>query len=379
MDFNATTPVDPRVVVAMSPFWGELFANPASEHIAGRRVRQAVDAAREQVADALSTGPSTVVFTSGSTESINLALQGAVNAAPGHASIVTFATEHKAVLDTCAWLSRHGVNVDVLPVGSDGLPDLVEARDAIGRGTTVVSVMLANNETGVLGPVREIAEIARAAGALLHCDATQGLGKVAIDISDLGADLMSVSSHKAYGPKGVGALVVRREARELIEPLIHGGGHEHGLRSGTLNAAGIVGFGAACEIAMRECVDDARMIAGLRERLWRGIMALCPNAVVVGGSAPRVANTLNVRLPGQDATALLLAMPNVAASTGSACTASSPAPSHVLLAMGLGHEASQECIRFSLGRPSTQDDVDVVLASLARSLEAVAELTGSRR
>ena len=368
MDYNATTPVDPRVVAAMDPFWADLFANAASEHPAGRRVRRAVEDAREQVAAAMGTVAGAVVFTSGSTESINLAIQGVVNHSPARAKVVTFATEHKAVLDTCEWLARRGTIVEVLPVNADGLPDLHVAADRIDAHTNLVSVMAVNNETGVVSPVREISDLAHRVGALVHCDATQALGKVGVNLDQLGVDMASVSSHKVYGPKGVGALLVRREKRDALEPLLHGGGHERGLRSGTLNSPGIVGFGQACEIAIRQLDEESARVAELRRRLEVGIAGVVPAAQVIGAEATRAPNTLNVRLPGYDAEALLLAMPNIAASTGSACTASSPSPSHVLQAMGLDYGAAQECIRLSLGRFTTAEDVDAVAASLARAV-----------
>lgn len=364
LDYNATTPVDARVVEAMRPFWTDLFANAASEHPAGHRVRLAVDDAREQVATALCGSPSGVTFTSGSTESINLALQGVASATTRQTRFVTFATEHKAVLDTCEWLARRGTDVEVLAVKSDGLPDLDLVADRVRSGTTLVSVMAVNNETGVVNPVREIADIARSVGALVHCDATQALGKMPLSIEDLGADLVSVSSHKAYGPKGVGALLIRRTARPHLEALIHGGGHERGLRSGTLNSPGIVGFGAACGLATAGLANEMARLRNLRERLEVALVDMLPEAEINGRAAPRVANTLNIRLTGLDADATLLAMPHIAASTGSACTASSPAPSHVLRAMGLSYEAAQECVRFSLGRFSTHDDIEAVVASL---------------
>jgi cysteine desulfurase len=368
MDYNATTPVDPRVIAAMTPFWADLFANAASEHSAGRRVRRAVEDAREQVAVAIGVAPSAVVFTSGSTESVNLALQGVANRSNARPKIVTFATEHKAVLDTCDWLAGRGAIIEVLPVNADGIPDLQVAADRIDAQTTLVSVMAVNNETGVVNPVREISDMARRVGALVHCDATQALGKIAFNIDELGVDMASVSSHKVYGPKGVGALLVGREQRHTLEPLIHGGGHERGLRSGTLNSPGIVGFGQACVIAIEQLLEEGARIARLRDRLEAGIAAVVSDAQVIGAGADRAPNTLNVRLPGRDAEALLLAMPSIAASTGSACTASSPSPSHVLRAMGLGYVAAQECIRLSLGRFTTTEDVDAVVASVARAL-----------
>ena len=372
LDYNATTPMDPRVLEAFIPFLTEIVGNAASEHAAGRRVRHAVETARSQVADAIGASSSTLIFTSGATESINLALKGTALGSTGQRrKVVTFATEHKAVLDTCDWLRSQGTPVDVVAVTRDGIPDLGAASEAIDEQTALVSVMAANNETGVLGPVTDIVSLSRRVGALVHCDATQALGKVPFDVEAIGVDFASISSHKVYGPTGVGALFVRRGKDVGLVPLIHGGGHERGLRSGTLNSAAIVGFGAAAALAMSELSPDAARIRVLRDALEMGISTSWPQTQVVGRSAPRLPNTLNVRLPGVDAQAVLLAMPDVAASTGSACTAASPAPSHVLRAMGLDHQEAQECIRFSLGRFSTMEDVRAALNALSLATDRV--------
>lgn len=372
LDNNATTPLDPRVLESFMPFLTEIVGNAASEHAAGRRVRHAVESARSQVAAAIGATPSTVIFTSGATESINLALKGGAFGSTGQRrKVVTFATEHKAVLDTCAWLRSQGTPVEVVPVTPEGLPDVAAASEAIDEQTALVSVMAANNETGVLGPVAEIVSLSRRVGAVVHCDATQALGKVPFDVEAVGVDFASISSHKIYGPTGVGALFVRRGMDGVLVPLFHGGGHERGLRSGTLNSAAIVGFGAAAALAVSELTGDAVRIRVLRDALEAGITSSWPHAQVMGESAPRLPNTLNIRIPGVDAQAVLFAMPNVAASTGSACTAASPAPSHVLRAMGLDHDEAQECIRFSLGRFSSMEDVHAALNALALATDRV--------
>ena len=354
---------------ALLPYLREAFANPASAHFAGRVAREAVEHGRAQVAASLGAQPSDVVFTSGATESVNLALQGVARAPGPSRKVVTFAAEHKATLDTCEWLASQGTVVEVLPVGRDGVPDLDVAAQRIDEQTALVSVMAVNNETGVISPIRELVELARRVGALVHCDATQALGKLPFSVLESGIDLVSVSSHKVYGPKGIGALIANRSSRLVLQPLIHGGGHERGLRSGTLNTPGIVGFGQACEIATSELDDDVVRVRRLRDSLEAQLTDGIRGAHVIGGTTARVANTLNVRIPGHDAEALLLEMGNIAASTGSACTAASQAPSHVLRAMGLTYEESLECIRFSLGRFSTQDDVDAVATTLFWTLE----------
>jgi cysteine desulfurase len=369
LDYNATTPVDPRVVERFLPFVTEIFGNAASEHVPGRDAREAVEAARSEVAEAIGARPSTIIFTSGATESINLALKGIARGSGGKRKIVTFTTEHKATLDTCAWLESEGVRVERVPADRNGLPDLSAAADAIDDQTVLVSVMAANNETGVISPLREIVALSRRVGALVHCDATQALGKMPFDVEATGVDFASISSHKVYGPKGVGALFVRRVDGVEIVPLIHGGGHERGLRSGTLNTPGIVGFGAAAAIAVTQLAPDSARIDELRRELEAGILCRWPDAEIIGRAAPRLPNTLNVHLPGLDAGAVLLAMPSIAASTGSACTASSPAPSHVLRAMGLDHEEAQECIRFSLGRFTTGEDITAALDALTGAID----------
>jgi cysteine desulfurase len=370
-DYNATTPVDPEVVDVMLPYFTRAFGNAASGHAIGRAARTAVERAREEVAWSVGARPSEVVFMSGATESDNLAVKGlAQGATKVRRRIVTFATEHKAVLDTCESLRAVGFDVDVLGVAPDGQADRDALADTLGADTLLVSIMAVNNETGVISPVREIADRAHAVGALVHCDATQALGKVEFDVSESGADLVSVSSHKVYGPQGVGALVVNRDAATRLRPLIDGGGHERGLRSGTLNLPGIVGFGAAARIARRRLDDDAPKLTTLRDYLERRLLDL-PGTSVNGGSAPRVPGTTNIRFDGADGDAIMLAMPWVAVSTGSACSSATIAPSHVLRAMGLDHTAADECLRFSLGRFTTQAEVDDAVAA---TIEAVSRV-----
>ena len=337
LDYQATTPVDPRVLVAMLPYFGVKFGNAASRtHPYGWEAEKAVDLARKRVAALAGATAREVVFTSGATESNNLAIKGV-----GEGHVVTVATEHKAVLDP---VKRRG-NATVLPVRPDGSIDLDQLREAITPETVLVSLMHANNEIGVIHPVAEIAAICRERGVLFHCDAAQSFGKIAL----AGAfDLMSVSAHKIYGPKGVGALYVRRGVR--LEAQMDGGGHESGMRSGTLNVPGIVGFGEACAICEREMAEESARIGALRDRLLAGM----PDGARVNGSMEhRLAGNLNVSFDGVDAKSLLLELPQLAVSTGSACTSAQADPSHVLKAIG-----SQPGIRFGPGRFTSEDEVD---------------------
>jgi cysteine desulfurase len=357
LDYNATTPVDPRVADHLVPYLTARFGNPSSTHAFGIEAHRAVEEGREQIAATLGVSPGCILFTSGATESDNLAIQGLARSDPRRDEVITFATEHPAVLETCAALGRAGSTVRILPVTDDGQPDLEALARAISSRTALVSVMAANNETGVIGPIAKVADLAHAAGAYVHCDATQALGKIPFMPSALDLDVASFSSHKLYGPKGVGALYVRRSVKAQLQPLVYGGGQEQGLRSGTINTAGCVGFGLACALAASEMPAESVRVSGLRSRLETGLLAAFPDAKVMGESSPRLPNTANVRFPGLDADAFLLATPSIAASTGSACASASPIPSHVLRAMGLSYDQAQECIRFSLGRFTTEEEV----------------------
>ena len=360
LDYAATTPVAPEVRAAMAPWTGDRFGNPHSPHRWGYEADAAVAVAREQVAGLLGVAPATVAFTGGATESVNWALKGVMLAAPsGRRRLVTLATEHSCVLETARWLESVGCGLTVVGVGSDGLVDRAALSAALGPDVALVSAMLVNNETGVLQPVAEIAGLAHAAGALMHCDAAQGFGKVACD--GLGADLVSVSGHKLYGPKGVGALY-RRPGVELV-PLLHGGGQEGG-RSGTLSPALCVGLGTAAVVAAGRMAADAAHVAGLAERLLDGLGV---PVVVHGGAAPRWPGIVNLGF-AVDATRLLAACRELALSTGSACASASGRPSHVLTAMGFG-----DGIRLSFGRFTTAAEIDTaaaVLIGAARRLGA---------
>ena len=358
LDYAATTPLDPAVLAEMLPYLERDFGNAASQHVFGQRASDAVRQARGEVADLVGASPQEIIFTSGSTESINLALKGCFAAAPpGRRHFVTATTEHKAVLDTATALKESGVRVSYVPVDSDGRIQLDALRRVLEDRPWLVSFMAANNETGCLGPIQEAAAMASAADVLFHTDATQFVGKLPINVGFATIDLMSFSAHKFYGPKGVGALYASRAAQELISPQIHGGGHERMLRSGTLNVPGIVGFGAAARL-VNDTMDEERLRLGrLRDELESRILATIPGATVNGSTSQRLPNIANMRFPGVDADSLVLALEDVAVSSGSACTAASPSPSHVLLAMGLSYEAADESVRFSIGRFTTHHEV----------------------
>lgn len=372
LDHNATTPVDTRVLEAMWPWFTDQPGNAASRHHAsGRRAEAAVEKAREQVAGSVGGDPREVVWTSGATEANNLALKGVMRS-PVHASsrdhLVTVVTEHKAILDPTATLEAEGVRVTRLGVGTDGRVDLDQLSRVVDERTRLVSVMLANNETGVLQPIDEIARITRAAGALLHTDATQALGRLPLRLDDTGVDLASFSAHKSHGPKGVGALWLRRKGpRVRCVPLIEGGGHERGLRSGTLNVPGIVGFGRAAELAHLEGPGDAGRMAGLRDRLERGLIEI-GGVTVNGAGAPRLPNTSSLAFEGVDAESLLRRLESVEASTSAACTSASLQPSYVLRAMGLDEASITGSVRLSLGRSTTREDIEIALEELLVSI-----------
>jgi cysteine desulfurase len=371
MDHNATTPVDPGVLEAMLPCFSEHFGNAASRtNPYGWVASKLVEQARSALATGIGGHPEEMVFTSGATESNNLAIKGLALALKGRREhLVTFATEHKAVLDPCAALTREGYATTVLPVDGRGCLDLVRLTDALTPGTALVSIMLANNETGTLHPIAKIAEICRERGVVLHCDATQAVGKVAVDVNELGVDLMSFSAHKIYGPKGVGALFVRRRKPRLhLVPLLDGGGHEQGMRSGTLNVPGAVGFARALEIALARMPAESARLATLRDRLEHAVTSRLEAVTVNGDAEHRLPNTVNVSFAGVDGAALLVGLEEVAVASGSACTSADPRPSHVLMAMGRSKELANASIRFSLGHGNTTEEVDVVADAVVREV-----------
>ena len=370
LDHNATTPVAEDVLDAMIPYFREHYGNPNSDHALGWAADEAVRQARERTARVVGATPRTIVFTSGATESISLALHGLGEVYGGRRHhIVTLASEHKAVLDTCAALEREGFEVTTLGVGRDGRVDLDALRDALSERTLVVAAMWANNETGVLHPMRAIANIAHEAGALLMADATQAVGKVPVDVEVSGVDLLAFSAHKFYGPKGVGALYVRRRGPNVrLAPLHNGGMQEDGLRGGTLNVPGIVGMGAAAALARRGLAAEAARQTALRDRFETALTAAVPTATVVARDTERLPNTSYVLFDGVRAGDLLPALHGLAASTGAACQTAAQQPSHVLTAMGYSDDEAFSAVRFSLGRPTTAADVDAAVEQVAEAV-----------
>jgi cysteine desulfurase len=364
LDYHATTPVDPRVLEAMLPYFTERFGNPASrQHAYGWDAQQAVETARRQVAALINASAGEIVFTSGASESNNLAIKGVARALKDRGNrLITVVTEHKSVLDSCARLEADGWTVTRLPVRDDGLIDLDALREAIADGTVLVSVMAANNEIGVLQPLQEIAAVVHGRGALLHSDAAQAFGKVPLDVAAIGVDLLSLTAHKCYGPKGVGALYVRKQRPKVpIECQIDGGGHENGIRSGTLNVPGIVGLGACAAIARESLPDEAARLAGLRDRLLHGLQRDLDGVRVNGSLERRLPHNLHLSFDGIEGEALLMALGDLAVSTGSACSSGSQAPSHVLQAIGAVGDRAGASIRFGLGRWTTDADIDFAL------------------
>jgi cysteine desulfurase len=359
LDYNATTPIDPRVLDEMLPFLKENFANPSSTHYFGTTANEAVKTARLQVADLIAADEKGIIFTSGSTEAINIALKGvAENYSNKGKHIITVSTEHKAVLDTCKYLETRGYEVTYLSVQQNGLIDLNELKSSLRSDTILVCVMFVNNETGVIQPIQEIASLAHEVGALFMTDTTQAVGKVEVDVHTLGIDLLCLSGHKMYAPKGIGALYLKKGIK--IPAYTHGGGHENGLRSGTLNVPGIVALGKACEIAEQEMEQDAERIATLRNELESELLKLS-DIFVNGGTVDRIHNVSNICLKGFDANVLIGRMKNVAVSNGSACTVAIVEPSHVLTAMGLTNDDAFASIRFSLGKFNTKEEIKSVV------------------
>ncbi len=381
MDYHATTPCDPRVLETMLPYFNAHFGNASSRgHVFGWQAAEAVKIAREELASLLNADPSEIIFTSGATESINLALKGIYETmAPKGSHIITVSTEHRATLDTCAHLEKMGASVNYLPVLEDGLIDLEKLESSIRPDTIMIAVMYANNETGVLQPIRSIGEIAKKHGIIFFTDATQALGKISVDVMRDEIDLLACSAHKIYGPKGVGALYVRRKnPRVRLSPLMDGGGQERGFRSGTLNVPGIVGFGKATELAVTEMDQNGLSIGKLRNRLELGLLQL-DGAVLNGNSRLRIPTVSNISFTRVSGNRLLEALlKDIAVSSGSACSSASPEPSHVLKAMGLTDDSAYHAIRFSLGKYNTVEEVDFVIRKLGKTLERIQEPVQSK-
>ncbi len=378
MDNHSTTRTDPRVLEAMLPYFTEEYGNAASRHhVFGRHAEQAVEEAREQVAGLVGAQPREIVFTSGATESDNLALKGVAAMYRGRGRhIVTVATEHKAVLDPCKRLAREGFDVTFLPVDRFGRVTVEQVGEALTEQTILVSVMAANNEVGTLQPVAEIGKLCKARGVLFHTDAAQAAGKLALDVEAMGIDLLSLSAHKMYGPKGVGALYVRRaEPRVRLEPLFDGGGHERGMRSGTLPVPLVVGFGKACMLCQEEMDAETVRLRQLRERLRQTIMAELEEVFLNGHPEERLPGNLNLSFGYVEGEALIVSLRDVAVSSGSACTSANPEPSYVLLALGVSDELARGSLRFGLGRFTTEEEVDYVASAVVREVRRLRELS----
>ncbi len=379
MDYHATTPVDPRVVEAMLPYFSEKFGNAASRsHSFGWTAEEAVGIARERIAAFIgASNPKEIVFTSGATESDNTALKGVAEFYKEKGNhIITTVVEHKAILDTCKRLEKEGFEVTYLPVDKEGMVDPAAVERAITPKTILVSVMLANNEVGTVQPIGEIGKITRAKGVLLHSDAVQGVGKVPFDVEKMNVDLASITSHKIYGPKGVGALYVRRsKPRVRITAQMDGGGHEFGMRSGTLNVPAIVGFGKAAEILTQEGVEESKRILALRERLRHKLNKALDSVQLNGSLEHRLPGNLNVSFAFVEGEALMMAIKDVAVSSGSACTSASLEPSYVLHSMGIGDDLAHSSIRFGLGRFTTEEEVDYVADLVIRKVNGLREMS----
>jgi len=370
LDNNATTPIHPEVKDVMTNFLSEKFGNPSSIHWAGREAKKALEDAREKVAEIINAEPSEIVFTGSGTEANNMAIKGiAFQNLEKKGHIITSSVEHPSVLNTCKYLEKKGFEVTYLPVDSYGMIDPEDLKKSIKKNTILVSIMMANNEIGNIYPVKELASIAKENNIPFHCDAVQSLGKIEVDVKKLGVDLLSISAHKIYAPKGVGALYIRKGLK--IEPLITGGHQEKNRRGGTENMIGIVGFGKACEIAKKEMNEVAERVRRLRDKLEKGIMEKIPDVKLNGHPEKRVPTTLNVSFLYVEGESILLNldMEGIAASSGSACTSGTLDPSHVLTAMGISHEVAHGSIRFSLGRDTTEEDIDYVLEVLPPIIE----------
>ncbi len=389
LDFNATTPVEPEVLDAMLPYFTAEFANAASIHTPGQRARAAVETAREQIAALIGARPQEIVFTSGGTESDNHAIFGVVGQAflpvsssrnaNSSAHVITTAIEHEAVLNTCQALEKEGVSVTYLPTNRNGQIDMEELGRAIRPETVLITIMHANNELGTVQPLEEIGRLAKEADVYFHTDAVQSAGKISIDVNKLQVDLLSISGHKLYAPKGIGALYVRGGTR--LRQLLYGGHHQRGFRPGTENVAGIVGLGKAAEIARKSLVEDAQRISALRDSLQQGLLHRVPQSRVNAVSAPRTPNTTNLVFPGVEGEALLIALDlkGLACSTGAACSSGAVEPSHVLTAIGLAPEEARASLRFSLGRHTTPADIDFALNVVPAAVIQLRELSPTFR
>ena len=365
LDYNATTPVDPRVLDAMFPYFNQVYANSGSSHLFGLTVKEAVENAAEEIGNLINAEPKEIIFTSGATESINLALKGLKNQHKNH--IITVTTEHKAVLDTCAQLEKDGFRVDYLDVDHLGNINLSELESLITETTLMVCVMLVNNETGVTHPIKRIGEIAHQKNCYFFCDATQAVGKIPVNVKDLNVDLMAFSAHKFYGPKGVGALYTSSAVKNKMESQILGGGQQNNLRSGTLNVPGIVGMGKAAQIAFEEMETDAQKIKELRDHLEKKLLKI-PQTYINGNYSARIFNTTNICFKGINSEDVILSLGNICVSSGSACNAVTTKPSHVLQAMGMNDRDALSSIRFSIGKYTTLSEIETAVEKIEKTV-----------
>lgn len=377
MDYSATTPVDPRVAEKMIPYLCEKFGNPASRsHAYGWEAQKAVEEARGEVAKLINADPREIIWTSGATEADNLAIKGVAHFYRDKGKhLITQKTEHKAVLDSMRHLEEEGFEVTYLDVQPNGLVDTKALEAAIRPDTTLVSIMAVNNEIGVIQPIEEIGEICRKHGVFYHCDATQAIGKMVIDLQKLKIDLMSLSGHKVYGPKGIGALFVRRKPRVRVECQMHGGGHERGMRSGTLATHQIVGMGEAYRLARLEQADEIKRMYALRQRLYDGLTKNVTDIIINGDMEHRVCTNLNVSFRYIEGESLMMAMPDVAVSSGSACTSASLEPSYVLRALGRSDDLAHSSLRFTFGRFTTEEDIDFVVQEVAKAVKKLRDMS----
>ena len=378
LDNHSTTPCDPRVVEVMLPYFTEKFGNSASRnHSFGWEVEEGVEHARKQIAHLIGADAKEIIFTSGATESDNLALQGIVAMYKEKGDhIITTATEHRAVIDTAKYLEKKGVTVTFLPVDKEGRVSAEDVRNAITDKTILISVMMANNEIGTINPIAEIGKVAKEKGIIFHCDATQGVGKIPVNVQEMGIDLMSFSAHKIYGPKGIGALYVRRKSpRVRLEPMIYGGGHERGMRSGTLPVPLIVGFGKACELCEQEMATESVRMAKMRDRLQEGIMSAMDEVYLNGHPTERLPGNLNISFAYVEGEALLMGVKEIALSSGSACTSATLEPSYVLRALGVGSDLAHSSIRFGIGRFNTDEEIEYTIDRMLKAVTHLREMS----
>lgn len=378
LDNHATTPVDPKVLETMLPYFTEVFGNAASRsHAYGWQAEEAIETARTQIANLIGASSKEIIFTSGATESNNLALLGVAEMYREKGNhIITSSIEHKAILDSCKYLEKMGFEVTFLPVDQFGRVSVADVRNAIKSNTILISIMFANNEIGTVQPIAEIGKLAKEKGILFHCDAVQGVGKIPFNVEEFGVDLASITSHKMYGPKGVGALYVRRKnPRVRLAEQIHGGGHERGMRSGTLNVPGIVGFGKAAEIAQKTMKEESIRLSALRDRMMREITAAVPEVYLNGHPTERLPHNLNLSFAYIEGESMIMGMKELAVSSGSACTSASLEPSYVLKAIGVGEELAHTSIRFGLGRFNTDEEINFAIKKVIETATRLRELS----